>query len=392
MTRPRPRRFPFHLAGLMAGTLGLFAAPLSLKAAPPDPLATVDAQRQARAVDRDAAHDRAGVAAAQVKRLQAQLVDLGRAESAGRRTLGGAREQIRRVNVQEAELKLRMGRNQESLTRLLGALQMYQRNPPPALLVDPRSARDAVRAAILIKAITPELERRAQAFTVQSETLKRLRRQADVANGAMFQAESALADRQAHIQDLIDQKRALEAQLSTDAAVADGDVQRLAARARSLGELVHTLGDHDAGQSGEADEDLPSHLTLPVTGRQLHGFGEAGADPEHAKGLTWGVDPNATVLSPTAALVDYAGPLKGWGLVLILKAGDYHLVLAGLGSVTAEAGRTVTAGEPVGRMPGDGRSELYLEVRRAAQPIDPSRWFAPASVSGPNPAAKAVGG
>jgi murein hydrolase activator len=85
--------------------------------------------------------------------------------------------------------------------------------------------------------------------------------------------------------------------------------------------------------------------------------------------------------------VDYAGPLKGWGLVLILRAGDYHLVLAGLGTVTAEVGRTVAAGEPVGRMPGDGRSELYLEVRRAAQPVDPTRWFDGATAGGSSPTA-----
>jgi murein hydrolase activator len=208
----------------------------------------------------------------------------------------------------------------------------------------------------------------------------------------MFQAESAMADRQAHIQDLIDQKKALEQQLASDASVANGDVQRLAARARSLGELVHTLGDHDAGGAQSSDEALPQRLTSPVPGQPAHGFGEAGSDPEHAKDLTWTPDANTPVLSPTAALVDYAGPLKGWGVVLILRAGDYHLVLAGLGSVVAEAGRTVAAGEPVGRMPGEGRSELYLEVRKGASPVDPTRWFAAAPVSAPQDAAKGGGG
>ncbi|WP_158916300.1 murein hydrolase activator EnvC [Caulobacter sp. S45] len=368
----------------------LLGLPLLLAAAPPNPAdpsvpalrGAVDTQRQARAVARDAAQQGASAAAVQVKKLQAQLVDLGRSESDGRRTIGGARERLQQVNVQEAELKLKMGRNQESLTRLMGALQMYQRDPPPALLVDPRSARDAVRAAILIKAIAPELERRAHVFTSQSEALKGLRRQADAASGTLFQAESAVADRQARIQDLIEQKRALQVQLVADAAVANGDVQRLAARARSLGELVTTLGDHDAA-GRDTDENLPPRLTQPVQGAEVYGFGAAGGDPQHAKGLTWRADANATVLSPTAAMIDYAGPLKGWGLVLILKAGDYHLVMAGLGSVVAEVGRTVAAGEPVGRMPPDGRPELYLEVRRAARPVDPSRWFAAASVNGP---------
>ena len=74
--------------------------------------------------------------------------------------------------------------------------------------------------------------------------------------------------------------------------------------------------------------------------------------------------------------MDYAGPLKGWGNVLILRAGEYRLVLAGLGDIGTEAGRTVEGGEPVGKMPGDTpRPTLYLEVRRASRAVDPGRWL-----------------
>ena len=39
-----------------------------------------------------------------------------------------------------------------------------ERNPPPALLVSPGDARDAVRAAILVKAMTPQLQDRARTY------------------------------------------------------------------------------------------------------------------------------------------------------------------------------------------------------------------------------------
>ena len=324
---------------------------------------------------RDADRARAEAASASIARLRAQLIALGRQESSGQRSAGGARAALARLNLQEAELKDRMGHNQQSLTKLLGALQMYARNPPPPLLVDPRSARDAVRAAILIQAITPELETRAQSFTAQSEALKRLRRQADAQSGALFQAESGVAEREAQIADLIAQKQVLEKQLYADADLAQSDVTRLAARARSLGELVTTLDAHDAGAGGGA----PSlRFVAPVQGEQTHGFGQPGGDPERAKGITWATAANAAVLSPAAAVVDYAGALKGWGNVLILRSGEYRLVLAGLGEVGTEAGRSVEGGEPVGKMPGDTpRPTLYLEVRRASRAVDPGRWLPP---------------
>ena len=369
--KARPSLFWKGRGVLLPSALLLLAAS---PAPPPNALVTLDAQRQARALARDADRTRAATEAAAIARLRDQLVSLGRLESQGQRSAGGARTALGRLNLQEAELKDQMGHNQQSLAKLLGALQMYARNPPPPLLVDARSARDAVRAAILMKAITPALEDRARTFAAQSEALKRVRRQADVQNGVLVEAESAVAEREAQITDLIAQKQALERQLYADAGSAQADVQRLAARARSLGELVHSLDLRD-GAAGPGDAS-PVRLVPPVQGPPAYGFGQSAGDPERAKGITWTTPPNAVVLSPLAAVVDYAGPLKGWGNVLILHSGDYHVVLAGLGEVGAEAGRTVASGEPVGKMPGDTpRPSLYLEMRQATRPVDPARWF-----------------
>ena len=364
-------------AGEKDGRVPLALLALILVAAAPPPsntLQSLDAERQTRSVERDADQARARDAAAAIARLRVQLIALGGQESAGQRSAHGARAALARLNLQEAELKDRMGHNQQSLTQMLGALQMYARDPPPPLLVDPHSARDAVRAAILIQAITPELEARARTFTAQSEALKRIRRQADVASGTLFQAESGVADREAAITDLIGRKQALEKELHGDADAAQSDVQRLAARARSLGELVRVV-DARTGR-GETEDALPARFTAPVQGELTHAFGQPGGEPGRVKGTSWTTAANAAVLSPLTAVVDYAGPLKGWGQVLILQSGDYRLVLAGLGEVGTEAGRTVESGEPVGKMPGDTPCPtFYLEVRRAARPVDPGRWL-----------------
>jgi septal ring factor EnvC (AmiA/AmiB activator) len=332
-------------------------------------------------MDRDADRARVEALHQQVETLRRQLVALGGAEASGERAVGGAKGRLAKLNLEEAQLKIRMGHNQESLTKLLGALQMFQRNPPPPLLVDPHSARDAARAAILIQAIAPELEQRSREFTAASEQLKAIRRRAAAASGTLFQAESDLADRQAKIEDLIDQKRTLELQLRSDAQVADSDVRRLAARARSLGELVTVLDARDPGGRLPAPA-TTAVFTAPVTGPVARRFGQTGSDPLRAKGWTWTADPGAEVVSPAAAEVDYAGPLKDWGLVLILRVGPDHLVLAGLARVDVDTGMSVAAGEPVGRAAaGPAKPEVYLEVRHGVTPVDPARWFgrAPAS-------------
>jgi septal ring factor EnvC (AmiA/AmiB activator) len=122
-------------------------------------------------------------------------------------------------------------------------------------------------------------------------------------------------------------------------------------------------------------------LVQPVEGRLVKRFGER-AGRGQAEGVTWRTQASAQVLAPTDARVEYVGPLKGYGLIVILRAGEpYQIVLAGLEQAASGAGRTVAAGEPIGRMSGGG-SELYLEVRRSGEPVDPGRWLAGPSQKG----------
>jgi len=308
---------------------------------------------------------------AEVGELQAELVALGRAQSADEGDAARQRAALARLNARQAALDARFGANRVRLTRLLGALQLYQRDPPPPLFVHAGSARDAARAAVLIKTIAPELERRGDVLAAEADAIRRVRRQAALASEALMLTESELEERRADIERLIARKRALERRLLADADAADRRAGALAARAGSLGELV--------GELSEANRPVAARavaLTPPVTGQLVRRFGErSGAG--RASGLSWRTAEGAQVLSPADARVEYVGPLKGYGLVVILTPSQpYHVVLAGLDEAASGAGRTVKAGEPIGRMAEGGAPELYLELRREGRPVDPARWLA----------------
>jgi len=116
----------------------------------------------------------------------------------------------------------------------------------------------------------------------------------------------------------------------------------------------------------------------PGDGRVIHKFGAPLVSGSHARGLTIQTALGAAVQAPATAQVQYVGPVKGWGVILILKmSGGYHLVLAGLDRATVESGQSVAAGAPVGWMPDErqSRSELYFEVREDGVPVDPLRWM-----------------
>lgn len=260
---------------------------------------------------------------------------------------GGLR--LETLDAREQALNAERGENDNQLARLLSVLQQLRQDPPPALLVKPDDARDAVRAAILVKAMTPELQRRAMVYAAEATDLARQRRLAAVASESLFTAESERA----------------EARPTPEAVDPSGAALRGYAAAPAEGLFDGPL-------------QAPDVLLPPAEGPVTHKFGEALHGTARHQGQTILTARGARVQSPGAGLVQYVGPVRGWGVILILRmSGGYHLVLAGLDRVSVEVGQTVAAGAPVGWMADDGAtsSELYLEVREKGAPVDPSRWL-----------------
>jgi septal ring factor EnvC (AmiA/AmiB activator) len=261
---------------------------------------------------------------------------------AGVAALAQTPERLQRLNAAETELSVDQGANAHRLSRLLSVLEQFRRDPPPALLVSPQDARDAVRAAILVKAMTPQLQGRAQAYAQGASEVMRQRRLAAVQSEALFERDSQAADAQPE--------------------------PNAAPRVKLRGPV-----------SGEAAGEIPPpRLVWPVAGAVTHRFGDPLVGGGRSNGLTLAAAKGARAVSPAQGLVQYVGPVKGWGVIVILRlAGGYHLVLAGLERTSVQVGQSVAEGQPVG-WATDGRqatSELYLEVREQGSPVDPMRWL-----------------
>lgn len=124
----------------------------------------------------------------------------------------------------------------------------------------------------------------------------------------------------------------------------------------------------------------PGGLLMPARGNITAGFGDPHPELEEevSEGLILRTRKAAQVVAPFDGKIAYAGPFRRYGLILIIEHDErYHSLLAGFDRLTAEAGQWVMAGEPVGSMKetGDEDPELYIELRRAGQPIDPLPWL-----------------
>ncbi len=303
------------------------------------------------------------------------------------------------------------------IVEILAALQRIGRQPPPALMVRPEDALQAVRTAITLGAVLPEMRGEADALAGDLSDLLRVRKDIVAQREALAHdldqlgrdqlrmsilidqrqkkqtvAEQALSTEQQQATDLshqVDNIRDLIAKLeanldpSTRAAL---DANRTIAQDATRPDLA-ALGDPGRLSPAVAFADMRGHLRLPVNGARIREFGGSDGAGGTQKGLSIAARPGAQITAPCDGWVVYAGAFRSYGQLLILNAGGgYHVLLAGMDRISVDLGQFVLTGEPVAVM-GDGsqaatvttgpqQSVLYVEFRKDGTPIDPSPWWA----------------
>jgi septal ring factor EnvC (AmiA/AmiB activator) len=331
--------------------------------------ATLDnlaAQRRADERKSDANRQTARQIAQEIEDLRQQIVDISKRQGASEQRSAVYRARLETINLREADITRQLSEARGREARLLSALQIYTRNPPPALLMSPRKANDAVMAAIIMQAITPELKKRTDVLIRQNADLINLRRQSALQNEALLVSDSDISDQRSQIEKLISQKMALEDQLLNQADQMQAqalelktheDRMRGAAPLRGLLDMLHP--DNDRG-----------HLQPPVVGDLIQTFGQDGA-----RGVTYAAEPGSQVIAPAEGEVEFVGPVESYGQVVILNIGNnYRAVVTGIGRVYVDKGQTVALHEPLGRLPNlsDKKAQLYLELRHGDYVVNPT--------------------
>lgn len=125
-------------------------------------------------------------------------------------------------------------------------------------------------------------------------------------------------------------------------------------------------------------------MIFPARGKLETKFGQTNDVGVASKGIVVATRKSAQIIAPYDGQVAYAGPFRGYGLLLIIEHGEgYHTLLAGMAKIDATVGQRLLSGEPVGVMgQDDEKPSLYLELRRNGQPVNPMPWLTPQKSKG----------
>jgi septal ring factor EnvC (AmiA/AmiB activator) len=336
-------------------------------------------------------------AGAQVEKLEAQLDQ--------------SEQKLSAILTQEEQLRASLAARRDVLSEVLAALQRMGDHPPPALLVRPEDALSAVRSAILLGAVVPNLRSAADQLAADLDKLGQLQLAQEQERDRLKSSDEALLENRSKITLLLADKAK---QRDTDQAALAAEQQNataLANQAVTLRDLVTGLavakpaplpatnspGVAPPGSlagAGRLTPEIPfasakGKLPMPANGRIVTTFGTLNNVGEKSPGIWLATRAGAEVLSPCDGTVKFAQPYRSYGQLLIIDGGGgYHVILAHMERIDVQVGQFVLAGEPVAAMAsqqvasngaalvGTTNPMLYVEFQKDGASIDPAPWWA----------------
>jgi septal ring factor EnvC (AmiA/AmiB activator) len=356
-------------------------------------------------------------------RLNAALIDTTAKVQDTERQIEAANARLTRLTDSEGALRQSLERRRGVIADVLAVLQRMGRSPPPAILVRPRDMTQAIRAAMLLGAVIPDLKSETVALAQDLEELANLRKSiADERKSLSERAVSLASDKErltalvaARQQSLTAAEQALgsERDRAADLARQAATLKELIARMEAeIGPAkAAAAAAHAADEAAAADiktraaaaqtkdparlkpaipfADAKGTIALPAAGAIVKAFGSPDAFGGAEKGVSIATPEAATVASPIDGWIAFSGPYRTYGQLLIINGGGgYYMVLAGMDRINVGVGQFVLAGEPVAAMgAGSARTAaaaaigaaqpiLYIELRKDGAAIDPGPWWA----------------
>jgi septal ring factor EnvC (AmiA/AmiB activator) len=341
--------------------------------------------------------------------LNQQLIDTAARVRDVETNIEATQARLKPLDEREHIFQTSLDERRTVIVEILAALQRIGRQPPPALMVRPEDALQAVRTAIMLGAVVPEMRAQADALAGDLAELLRVRKNIDAENGKLSRDLATLAHEQLRLNMLIDERQQKETAVAQTLDAQRQHATDLAHQVDNLKDLIGKLEqgldattrqtrlnaraiEEDATRPDLAALKDPGRLTpavaLPVNGSRIREFGASDGAGGTQKGLSIATHSGSEITAPCDGWVVYAGPFRSYGQLLILNAGGgYHVLLAGMERISVDLGQFVLTGEPVAVMGGGSQVStavatgaklpvLYVEFRKDGTPIDPSPWWA----------------
>ncbi len=331
-----------------------------------------------------------------MKGLKTDLIRTTGLVQKNEKELGGLEKKMTDLGARKNGIIEQISADREALAELIVALERIRRLPPQALVARPGAPLETAQASVVLGAIMPDLNRRANDFRKKLEELQDVEDSLADNKEKLKSSSEKLKENKSRMENLMAERQDNLKSAKTEFDNQAKQVAALSQKASDLKDLIKKIEtqqkkkrakSEDAPATGKmrknkVDESkLGSSLAslgdarMPVPGTIAIKYGQPDDIGASSEGLHINARKGSTVVAPMSGVVRYAGPFKSYGSIVLLEhKNNYHSLIAGLGRIDTVVGQSVDAGEPIGTL--GSTPSLYYELRYNGQPINPARKFA----------------
>ena len=325
------------------------------------------------------------------KRLE--MVDVAKSIKNNEARLIKLEERIDIKRQEQLAIEARLNEDRGAISDLVLALERVRRVPPEALVARPGAPLETAQSAMLLQSTLPRVYGRAEGLKEDLDKLRAIIESLKEDRAEAIKTAKQLEGSHKKLSGLLSERESLYDKTAQDVKKQQAELEKISKQARNLKDLVQQIEKKQREEEAWREKQKTAGVIntsyktpipksgesqLPISGIIKVGYGNSDDIGAVSQGLKIEGRKGALVVAPMGGVVDYAGPFKGYGQIIILKhQKGYHSLIAGLGKIDTVVGRAVSAGEPVGKM-GSGSSDtpaptLYYELRYKGQPVNPSK-------------------
>lgn len=388
-----------NLCLVLLGCLVFFSYPKKTLAVSDTELKKVEEQVKQQTIEHQKLQEQAATISKELAQVNKEMISTAKAIQNSEDKLSKMEKNLQALQKELDATENSFNKQDRHLIKNISAIQNLALKPTESLLVQPLSPVDIIRSAIILRESIPYLEDNArqirQHFATVAAKKKKIERQID----EISKQKQLMKKEHLRMQKLAKDKASIKNKVEIKSAIAQKNMNKLASQAQDLRDLLQKIEKQrqkeaakrklEEKQSTDLIKSAQDSITniasgfakakgtlpLPARGTVISGYGDQ-KNGVSSKGLTVATRPQAQVIAPFDGSVAFAGPFRSYGDMIIVEHDNGYLsLLAGLGSIDVEVGQMLLAGEPVGLMPNDQSAELYIEIRKNNQPINPAAWF-----------------
>ena len=313
----------------------------------------------------------------QVSDLKKNLIKISKDLQTSEDSLSTADQRLQDLQHKKELIIRNLYKDQQAMGGLVSAIKKYSQTSTPDMLMQSNPI-DAERASIVMKSIMPRLQQQSTSLKSQLAEIKKI--EDDITNQQKIQTQEArkLDKQQGSLAVLLEQRQKMYKSTESQRLVQEKEVVELTQKSKNIEDLIQRL---KAKKRASDDSDnvaenthLLSHMLLPVHGKVYTAFGQRDGLGAPSKGITFSTRIGASVVTPLAGTVKFAGPFQKYKQILIVEhKGGYHSLIAGLARIDTVVGASLAAGEPVGIAETAGSPRVYYELRYNGKPINPQK-------------------